>query len=1088
MEKPPLFDLIEYTAELRTLNNVSITEREVDIVASVINRRISDSSIAHQLDINKRTVETHLRNITQKLRCSTQKLREIVDDSGKAELFLNHYNLLILFKRFCEVFDKIKNTPQQVSTREYKIFYTDLELQSILNKIRTALDYVGMHALLEPFNSTLKADFISRDGNFLIVSTENDSMIPEDLKKHTIQFLPSTPVFKVILTIVEHLSSDIAIKELAHQFNQKTTTVIDWKQQSNKLSDPINTQITRNLSYSFFSFGNKSRFFHFTLVLLLSAVVLVGAARFYANDHPRSELHFPTQGLLLERSELVSIIKDKLHPYTSEPSISTVAICGIGGSGKTILARMIAKAHKGIVWEFNAETETMLIDSIKEFAYALAQSDEDRAKLKFISSLTNIKEQSKQVCMFVRNKLIQNPKWFLIFDNVESFANVNQYLPKDALAWGTGNVIITSRNAHFPSLEPNNIIKLGALSKNESVKLFSKIRWGREDISGEEQESLSSFLDKVPAFPLDVMLAANFLHQSPEMAYSQYLDRLNDNTFQIDQSDRLKATSDYTQTRHDIISVSLQKLLNNPTFLEMMVLIGLLDSQNIPKALLLKISDSASVERIIYELKKYSLITSESKVNGSNVFSMHRSIHTNLSQYILRYSNTPTQEHLLQKVIETFESYANEMVDTANYSAIYSIIPHIENMLTQRQLPVSFQTVLEVTYVNLLSMVPAHSVKTVPLLEKCLKILDKSSVSTPENSLRVARTLSMLGDRYRSLCRFSEAHQLLERSVRFYKELAPDSIEAAKTYGRLGALYRSEGNHKKTQELLLKSIEIYNKYPESYHPLDKLIALGLNARDVGDYKASLDYLNTNLKLVKDKNDPWRFWILSYLGSVYIETANYDKAWDCLQQAEKYFSQSPDGHVANVPYAWRLAYMGTAQVFQGKVDESLKTLEKSYDIFATLTAGREMHGICFKVVLPSMGYAYYLKKNYRKSEELLKESLTLLEKHYGKGHFQTARVITYLGMVALKEGRTNEAEQLLNAAVDILNACQHTDVFIPLEGLSDLFYEKSLNAKDAEKAELYKQKSKADCQQALEIVKLKMPSDSGHLKHLLTKNK
>lgn len=465
---------------------------------------------------------------------------------------------------------------------------------------------------------------------------------------------------------------------------------------------------------------------------------------------------------------------------------------------------------------------------------------------------------------------------------------------------------------------------------------------------------------------------------------------------------------------------------------------------------------------------------------------MHRSIHANLSQYILKYINIPTQEHLLQKAIETFESYANEMVDTANYPAIYGIIPHIENMLTQRQLPTFFQTVLEVTYVNLLSMVPAHAVKIVPLLEKSLKRLEDTPAKTPENSLRIARTLSMLGDRYRSLSRFYEAHQLLEKSVKYYEELAPDSIEAAKAYGRLGTLYRSEGNHEKTQELLLKSIEIYNKYPESYHPLDKLIALGLNARDVGDYKTSLDYLNTNLKLVKDKNDPWRFWILSYLGSVYIETANYDKAWDCLQQAEKYFSQSPDGQAANVPYAWRLAYMGTTQAFQGKVDESLKTLEKSYDIFATLTAGREMHGVCFKVVLPSMGYAYYLKKNYRKSEEHLRESLKLLEKHYGKGHFQTGRVVTYLGMVALKEGRLDEAEQLLNTAVDILNAYQHTDVFIPLEGLSDLYYEKSLKAKDVEEADVYKQKSKAYCQQALEIVKEKMPSDSAHLKRILLK--
>jgi tetratricopeptide (TPR) repeat protein len=787
----------------------------------------------------------------------------------------------------------------------------------------------------------------------------------------------------------------------------------------------------------------------------------------------------------------VTTIQKQLYAKATEPHITRIAICGIGGAGKTILARMVARQHKGIVWEFNAETETSLRASMKEFAYALGQSDEDRAKLKFIFTLTNVQEQSKQISIFVRNKLRKNPKWLMIFDNVESFSIIHPYLPTDPLVWGVGHVIITSRNSHFPSLEPNKIVKVDLLTKQEAIQLFSQTRWGQRFDDPPAQKELMLFLDKIPACPLDVVIAANFLRQSPELDYEQYLDRLNDNAFQLEHADRLIANSEYTQTRHDIISVSLQRLLGNPTFLQAMVLIGLLDAHNIPKHLLFKITDSASVERIIYELKKYSLIIEDAKLNGMAVFSMHQTIHSTLSNYIFKYLNPSTYEHLVETAIEVFEAYASDILDSGNNQSISAIISHTERMLSKNHLSKFLHSVLEITYVNLLSAVPAHSIKVIPLLERSLAYLESHPKKSRETSLRIARAASLLGDRYRSLSRFKEARKLLETSLNLYEELSPDSIDTAKTYGRLGTLYRTEGNHQKAQELFLKAVEIYNKYPTSYHPMDKLISLGLNSRDVGDYQQSLDYLTTNLNQVKDKNDPWRFWILSYMGTVYIDTGNYDKAWECFQQADHYFARAGEGQGEQVPYAWRLAYMGTTQALSGKPQEALLTLQKSFNVFASITAGRDMHGVCFKVVLPALGYAHFLQGNYEKAKEYFKESLMHLEKHYGKNHFQTGRVLCNLGLVAWKTNDFVESERLLKTAVDIFNTYEHTDVFYPLEGLSDLFYDRYLTAKKdtySNEAASYKDKSKKYLLAALEVVKKNLPCDSGHLSRLNEKLK
>jgi tetratricopeptide (TPR) repeat protein len=185
----------------------------------------------------------------------------------------------------------------------------------------------------------------------------------------------------------------------------------------------------------------------------------------------------------------------------------------------------------------------------------------------------------------------------------------------------------------------------------------------------------------------------------------------------------------------------------------------------------------------------------------------------------------------------------------------------------------------------------------------------------------------------------------------------------------------------------------------------------------------------------------------------------------------------------VPYAWRLAYMGTTQALSGKTEAALIMLQKSYHAFAKITTGREMHGVCFKVVLPALGYAHFLEGKYEKAKGYFKESLMHLEKHYGKHHFQTGRVIYYLGLVAFKENHLIESERLLTSAVDVFNNYQHTDVFLPLEGLSDLFHERYLSTLKnncSKEAELYKLKSKNYILEAFDVVKKNLPCDSEHL--------
>ncbi|MDP3935487.1 MAG: tetratricopeptide repeat protein, partial [Alphaproteobacteria bacterium] len=132
------------------------------------------------------------------------------------------------------------------------------------------------------------------------------------------------------------------------------------------------------------------------------------------------------------------------------------------------------------------------------------------------------------------------------------------------------------------------------------------------------------------------------------------------------------------------------------------------------------------------------------------------------------------------------------------------------------------------------------------------------------------------------------------------------------------------------------------------------------------------------------------------------------------------------------------------------------------------------------------YAYMQKGNIAKAKALYSQSLELLDKYFGKGHFQTGRVVCSLGMIALKENCLDEAEALMQKGYDIFNNYKHTNVFFALEGLSDVYYEKylqSLKTKAVSDTVSYWDKSKEYLLKAYEIAEGNFPSDSEHVKRL-----
>src|SRR5690606_13116191 len=98
-------------------------------------------------------------------------------------------------------------------------------------------------------------------------------------------------------------------------------------------------------------------------------------------------------------------------------------------------------------------------------------------------------------------------------------------------------------------------------------------------------------------------------------------------------------------------------------------------------------------------------------------------------------------------------------------------------------------------------------------------------------------------------------------------------------------------------------------------------ALGLSRRSLGDYPSAREHFERLLEVAQAMGDEssWLGWAYNSLGSVLVETGQYDQAESTLQRAREVFvrTQGPDQIEAQMPQIWR----AEIRLFRGQWDEA-----------------------------------------------------------------------------------------------------------------------------------------------------------------------
>lgn len=310
------------------------------------------------------------------------------------------------------------------------------------------------------------------------------------------------------------------------------------------------------------------------------------------------------------------VLCDKIREIVAnkkQGKVTPIILTGMGGSGKTALARFYAetyqKFYKGI-WLIRSEQEQFII--------------EDLADLRMVFGLpkNEILKRSHQALRALVDIQSQGGPWLLIYDNANDFKSVSQHLP----SIGDIDVLVTSQSTSWPS--QYSAIPLTKLDISEGEDLLA-MESGRSN----HDEFGRNLVIELGGLPLAIIAAGAWLKNTPSTTYQEYLDVLNERIKELPES-----VYDYEKSVYMAITLAIEKtsipaqtILNvlaflSPEHIDPEIFIDVTKVaieqkyvEDIPHSLIEICKDRSQVEQCFADLYRYSLLEKH-----TNRWTIHR--------------------------------------------------------------------------------------------------------------------------------------------------------------------------------------------------------------------------------------------------------------------------------------------------------------------------------------------------------------------------------------------------------------------------------------------------------------------------------
>lgn len=950
------------------LHGISFTAREKDILASMLSGR-SFKSIAALLSLSPKTVETHTRNIFQKMHinCREDAINQMESSPAYEELKKHYLNILRTAdkEKYLSLLQKFYPKEEATFCIFTKGSSCTKELAALflkdLGKLGIGLEKVSIENL-SPYALTL-TPFPQESLDTFLVSTESPSVDMEGSSLINEAISYEQCLFEILKTKTTHPE---ALK-LLHQFLSKHRG-FSPESSASGLPQAIKNPTSLPLK-NVWRWGS----------LIVGCILLMGILSFsWKNSPSLSNLYLPPKNKLLIRQTDLVHIESFLKNNKDSDQNPVVAIVGIGGSGKTTLARVYAQSHTPhLVWELDSQSASTLLQSFESLASRISDVDPSTRHNydRIIETFTG-RERSLKLLEFVKDFLRNHSPWILIYDDLkEDFGKIEPLLLTDQRRSGKGAILITTRDANINLTFPESIFEIPPLNPTEKEVLFKKAYQGNGKTKAVAGQEVDTLLETLPPFPLDISVAAHYL-QMGTLSSEKYLEGVKkpSSDFMHLQNQVLAMVGDYTHTRQNIINLSLKQMIQKKKeFKEMLFFVSFLNPTLIPKQLFIESYGEAQVDDFLYHLKKYSFITAMSPPGQGATFSIHESCKDQFLSYFQTTMGKKEYEEHVKKNIILF----NKLVEK-----------NCETPRTQTEF----------------------------LMEKILMRQAKSMLSHTTSVKNAEKEIfkKNVGSRCMHIGEFHYAEQLLLENIETLKtEKASSSL--CDSYASLGMIYVFLGDVRKAKKFLSQSMEAWNHT----NPLDLLkkgrlfVLLAAMYRQEGHLQKAIHFVKEGLKIFESRQDGSGVaWAKGYLGFIYNEEGRYTLAEPLLQEALSYYKKIGNVHKC----AWISHHLGYTFLFTHRYKEALEILTQGYAYFKK-AYGKEYVNSAWMYGL--IGLAHGFLGDTSKARIYLNYTYNVFKQHFGEKDPETATILQYKGIVEFLDHHLEKAQPLLQQSLILL---------------------------------------------------------------------